>query len=219
MNTQGKNKIFRSLRSRIVLLILSVGIIPAVIIVSVLLFGYKNESVSARETEVLSQAKVLADQISNSTYLTDTSLETMNTEIMQMSNIFDGRIMVIDSNFRVIQDTYDIEAGKFIISEEVIRCFKGEEITKHDTRNNYIEMTIAIVDTITRENVGILLVSSSTDSIMTAYGNMVRKAEFLGIFFLIILILVSIFFSKALVAPFQRISQTLDGYQVGFFGV
>lgn len=218
MNIQVKNKLFRSLRSRIVLLLLVVGIIPAFIIICVLLYSYKNQAINTRVVEVQSQAKVLADQIANSSYLTDPSLENMNTEIMQMSNIFDGRIMVIDSNFKIIRDTYDIEEGKTIISEEVIRCFKGEEIVKHDGHNHYIEMTIAVADPKTRENIGILLISSSTDAIMAAYENMVRKAEFLGIFFLAVLILLSAVFSKALVMPFSKISKTMNEFKEGFAG-
>ena len=34
-------------------------------------------------------------------------------------------MLIINSNLRVVKDTYGISEGKTIISEEVIRCMKG----------------------------------------------------------------------------------------------
>lgn len=64
-----------------------------------------------------------------------------------MSNVYSGRILIINKDYEIIKDTYDLEKGKTIISQEVIQCFKGESTSQYDRRNNYIEMTVPIGDT------------------------------------------------------------------------
>ncbi len=43
-----------------------------------------------------------------------------------LSNLYEGRVMIINKNFKVEKDTYGISEGKTIISEEVIKCFQGK---------------------------------------------------------------------------------------------
>ena len=79
---------------------------------------------------------------------------------------------------RVVKDTYGISEGKTIISEEVIRCMKGENTSKYDPDNGYIEMTIPIMETLEVQETGknpvkkdsvsgVMLTSVSTDYITT----------------------------------------------------
>ena len=42
-----------------------------------------------------------------------------------LTNIYGGRILIIDQDFRVIKDTYDMDRGKTIISQEVIQSFRA----------------------------------------------------------------------------------------------
>lgn len=68
-----------------------------------------------------------------------------------MSNLYDGRVLIINSNFRIVKDTYAMSEGKTMISEEVIKCFRGESTTRYDKTNGYIEMTVPITETVDGE--------------------------------------------------------------------
>ncbi len=81
-------------------------------------------------------------------YLQDTSNEAINAELEQMSNLYDGRVLIINENFRVVKDTYGISEGRTIISEEVILCFQGENTANYDRKGSYIEMTVPIVESV-----------------------------------------------------------------------
>ena len=94
----------------------------------------------------MSQAKILTNQIVSNNYLEDAGSEIVNSQLEQLSNIYDGRIMVIDDSFHIIKDTYGLDNGKMIVSEEVMRSFRGEEISKHDTENGYIEMSLPLTN-------------------------------------------------------------------------
>ena len=90
-------------------------------------------------------------------------------------------MLIINSNFRIVKDTYAMSEGKTMISEEVIKCFRGESTTRYDKTNGYIEMTVPITETVDGEKGqtsivrGVILASASTDSIATTLDILSRK--------------------------------------------
>ena len=44
----------------------------------------------------------------------------------QLANLYNGRLIVVNSNFRIIRDTFEIDEDKVIISEEVLESFLGD---------------------------------------------------------------------------------------------
>ena len=51
-----------------------------------------------------------------------------------------------------------------MISEEVMRAFRGETLSHYDAENNYIEIVVPITQTVDEKNktVGVILASVST---------------------------------------------------------
>lgn len=136
----------KSLKCRLILLCILIGIVPSVLLRAGMLGSYENRAVSIRTSEILSQAKILANQIVSNDYLNNAESESaINVQLEQLSTIYDGRVMIIDEEFHIIKDTYNLDTGKTIISEEVIKSIQGEEISKYDSQNRYIEMTIPLV--------------------------------------------------------------------------
>ena len=158
----------KSLRFRIFLIFCILGIVPGYVFRIGVLKSYEDRAVSIKSSEILSQSKILANQIVAGNYLSDvTSSDIITAELEQLSNIYDGRIMLVDGSFRIVKDTYDMDEGKTIISQEVVQSYLGQEIQKYDSENRYIEMTIPLTETTdTAKNViGVMLISVSTDSI------------------------------------------------------
>ena len=154
----------KSLKARILLVLLLAGWLPMLIVAYGVLDSYRERAISVRSTDVQNQCRILSNQLVSYNYLKDPSSELIGGELTQLSNLYDGRIIVIDQNFKVIRDTYGLIEGKLVVSEEVIRCFKGET-TNQLSNKRYIEMTVPIQETDTQSIIGVLLVSVSTDSI------------------------------------------------------
>ena len=186
---------FKSLRVRLFVLFLLIGILPSAVIRIGMLNSYEKKAVSNRSIDILSQAKILTNQIVFNDYLNDSSSEIINAQLEQLSNIYAGRIMVIDGNFRIIKDTYSLDTGKTIVSEEVMQSFRGEEISKYDSQNGYIEMTVPLTKPESKEILGVLLVSVSTDSIMLNKDYLESSAWIIEVFDAMIIILLSLFLS------------------------
>ena len=116
-----KLKFLHSLKFRLFLLVALVGIIPNVVLRAGILATYEKRAISNRSIDVLGQAKMLGNQVVTYNYMKDTSVEMINAQLEQLSNIYDGRVLIINSSFQIVKDTYGLDTGKIIISEEVFK--------------------------------------------------------------------------------------------------
>lgn len=217
----------RSLKTRIFLFLLIVGLIPCISMRYAILQNYEQRAVDVRTTDVTTQLRILANHLITYHYLQDTSSEVINAELNQLSNLYDGRVLIINNDLRIVKDTYGISENKTIISEEVIRCIKGESDSKYDKDNGYIEMTIPITETVSmidehgmeeqKERVrGVMLVSASTDSIRITMDILSRKALIVEVIVILAILIASILAAKALIRPFEKITEALDQAQEGY---
>ena len=208
-------KFFKSLKFRIIFWMILIGILPGIALRIGLLESYESKAVSNRTIDILSQAKILGTQIITYDYLNDTSSDIVNAQLDLLSNLYDGRVMLINSSFRIVKDTYNLDNGKTIISEEVVRSFQGEEISKYDPEDRYIEMTIPLSDGTTQEVLGVLLVSVSTDSIIANYDYLKDNALVIEFVSGVAVAAVAILLSLRLVRPFGKITTFIDEVQTG----
>ena len=211
-----KMKFLHSLKFRLFVILVIVGILPNIILKIGILKTYENRAVSNRSIDILSQAKMLGNQIVTYNYIQDTSSEVINTQLELLSNIYDGRVLIINNGFQVVKDTYGLDTGKTIISEEVVKSSKGQEISKYDSKYRYIEMTIPLKDTSTKEVQGIMLVSVSTDSILSNYDYLNNNALVIEIANAIIILAVALFWANHLLKPFGRMTHSLEEIQTGY---
>lgn len=216
----------RSLKTRIFLILFIVGLIPCISMRYAILQNYEQRAVDVRISDVTTQLRILANHLITYHYMQDTSSEVINAEINQLSSLYDGRVMVINNDLRIVKDTYGISENKTIISEEVIRCIKGESDSKYDKDNGYIEMTIPITETVSfgegaesekKELVrGVMLVSASTDNIRITMEILSRKALIVEVIVILAIFVVSIIASKILIRPFEKITEALNEAQEGY---
>ncbi len=208
-------KFFKSLKFRIFLLLALIGILPGIVFRIGLLRTYESRAVEIRSMDILSQAKVLGTQIVTNDYLNNPSSDIISSQLDLLSNVYDGRVLVINNRFQIIKDTYNLDGGKTIISEEVIRSFKGEEITKYDSDDCYIEMTIPLTNNETREILGVMLVSVSTDSIQLNYDYLEGNALVIETALGIVAVALAAFLAIRLVRPFGKITKSINAIQTG----
>ena len=179
------------------------------IVASGILDSYKERAIHVRGTDVQNQCRILSNQLLSYNYLKDPSSELIGGELAQLSNLYDGRIIIIDENFKVIRDTYGLIEGKLVVSEEVIRCFQGETTNQLSTKR-YIEMTIPIQEADSQKILGVLLVSVSTDSIFDNLEILSRNGRIFilicGVLVLTCAILISYFLDR----PWKRMIYALQ---------
>ena len=210
-----KLKFIHSLKFRLFLLVALAGILPNIVLRVGILLSYESRAVSNRSIDVLGQAKILGNQVVTYDYMKDTSLEVINAQLEMLSTIYDGRVLIVNSSFQIVKDTYELDTGKTIISEEVVKSFQGEEINKYDSRNRYIELAIPLKKEGMEQSLGVLLVSVSTDSIMLNYDYLKDNALILELASMVIILGFALFWSGRLVRPFGKLTKYLEGVQAG----
>lgn len=221
-----KINVLRSLKPRIFLIVLIVGLIPCMMMRSAILQNYETRAVSVRISDVQAQLKILTNHLITYRYLQDNSSEVVNAELDQLSNLYNGRVLIINNDLKVVKDTYGISEGKTIISEEVIRSLKGENVSQYDSTNGYIEMTIPIMDMLAPtgddpvpESIlakGVMLISVSTDNISTTMGILSRQAIVIEVIVAIVVFIAAGFISYALIRPFEKITDALSQVKEGY---
>ena len=204
---QIKSKLIKSLRSRIVLLIMLTSLLPCIVLKETLLKQYEENAVSLRSAEVQNQGTILCNQLSSSNYMEGTISEAINSEILQLSNIYNGRVM---------KDTFGTEEGKTIISSEVVQCFGGKSTNHYDAKERYIEVASPIMSGNGKEIIGAVLISISADNILDTLEMLESNANIiLGMTVLLLIVIVS-FLSNKMVKPFARITQAIEDVTEGY---
>ena len=209
---------FRTLRFRIIVIMLLLSIIPSFIIASAIVNSYESMAVSSRSAIVRNQCGMLCNQLAAVDYLNNPTSPVINGEISMLTSMYGGRIQIIDPDYKIIKDTFNLDRGKYILSSVVIDCFNGKDYSNYDAQNQIVEMAVRITDPEEPEKGvnGVMLISFSTKeiannrSILSNNGTIV-----LGIIVLLIIIF-GFLFSGILVRPFKKITNAIDAMAIGY---
>lgn len=219
----------KSLRLRIFAIVLVVGLVPGLIVGMGIVQNYEDRAVEHRISTVQNQLKIVANHLISNDYMANyrseeqvyrNSRAVVNAELEMLSNLYEGRVMIINSNFKVVKDTYGISQGKIMISEEVIKCFQGESLSNYDPEHGYIEMTTPIMDTTANsgEEVvsGVMLTSISNGSIVAMMEMLNRRVMIIETLLALAIVVLAIVLAVVMTRPFNRITQAIMDVNSGY---
>ena len=210
-----QGKFFKSLNFRIMLFLLLMGTVPALIIGGVFLMSYERQAMAQLSNDVKNQCQILSTQLRDGENLLKTEDEVLQGELTQLASLYDGRIIIIDQNFQIIEDTSQLEEGRTMVAEEV-RCFKGEN-TSHYVSGRFIEMTVPIIveNKDTKTVIGVILASASTDAIHAQMEGLTASVQMWIVVVIICALALSIILANWLVRPLQHMNRSIEGLVEG----
>ena len=211
-----RDKIFKNMRFRFILFAMLAGLLPCLAALFGIVKFYESRAVELRTAEIQNQCTILCNQLNNYGYLSDTSSEVINTSLTQLTNIYNGRVMVIDKDLRVIKDTYSLDEGKTDVSENVVRCMKGERTNFYDRTNHYIEVTSPIVERGGEKVLGVMLASVSTDNIETTKQVLYTHGGVIVGIAMILIAMLSVFLADRMVRPIHKITGAIENVTEGY---
>ena len=199
----------------IVIVMLMTGIASRTIYKGILR-AYENRAITIRTADIQSQCTILSNQLNSYNYLADPSSEVINSNLTQLMNIYNGRVMIVDKNLQVIKDTYSLDEGKMLVAENVVKSMQGKTLSYYDKENRYIEVASPVYSS-TGENVaGVMLATVSTDAIednireLKTKGGLIMGIEF------IILLVIGFFLSGFVVKPINRTTKYIGDVTEGY---
>lgn len=200
-----------SIRIPLMLLLFAVGMIPLGIYSRIFLNSVEKSQVSSRQVDVQNQCLILSSKLTRAGYLYDAVREaSFNTEMNVTADLFHGRILVVDQNYRIIKDTFDLAEGKIVVSEEVIRCFQGENSNVNNSDKNYFVQTIPIYENTPDKAIqGVLVAAASTEYVSRQTASSKDESQFFLMIMAIVLLLVSTSAAELLIRPLLGLERML----------
>ena len=113
MKFKKNGKFFKSLRFRILIILIILGIVPSVIVTEMVIANYEDRAIANRVQSMENICDIMCDLLIKENYLNDSSSQTVNSKLELLSNIYGGRILIVDRDFRIIKDTYGEDEGRF----------------------------------------------------------------------------------------------------------
>ena len=155
----------------------------------------ERKSLEQRENYVRLQNNILSnrvkkDGISAYSMLTDSEDGAVLKELQSMACQMEGRIIILESNFQVVADTYERNIGQYIITEDTLKAMRGEKIDAKKVGDSYLQVTTGIYDRENQKAGGVIIVWASLNEQQEflAYIDEQRDAVS-GLFFLISLVI------------------------------
>ncbi|MCC8136705.1 MAG: HAMP domain-containing histidine kinase [Clostridiales bacterium] len=176
----------------------------------VVVTSYVSQTVEQKAQLLERQCQQILDQIEDSGYMHGSSSDQVDRLIDQMASLYSGRVILVNSSFCIIKDTYEIDVDKVIISEEVLLTFLGTNSTNYDEDNQFLEMTIPITNGETGETEGIMIISVPTLDIANGKSGLGMIVFQMEVVFCILILGVAFYVSRILTRPFGKITQSLE---------
>ena len=200
-----KNKFLRSLRFRMLAVILIVGMLPVMFMKYALLQSYSDELVEQKIERIQSQSVIIRDNLIKEGYDKNNISDSISNELSQFSSMYDGRVILINQDYKIVKDTYVMDEGKISISENVIKCFNGQNISTYNSDNNYIELTLAIKNSDNKDIDSVMLITISTLDVKENIAVVTRKAVIIEIVMYLVIALVALYYSYFAIKPFKKL--------------
>ena len=200
------------------MLLILVSSIPCFIVKQVIISAYEDRSVAWRTAEIQEQCTILSHQLATSNYLNEPVSEEVDAELSMLSNIYNGRALVIDEEYKVVKDTFGSDEGKTIIAPDVVTCFAGNSTSFYDQEARYLDITTPITETVGEVTTvqGVILVSVSTDIIYETMDEMGQKANMIIWALWLVILFVGSFVANHMMKPLGRIAKGMEDVTEGY---
>ena len=159
-----------SMRVPLILLMFLLTLIPLAIQERFLGDFFYESQVEQNMIDAQNRCLILANEMMSTDYLNNAVLNqapALDAELSATAELFDGRIVVIDSGYRIIRDTFDLAEGRTNIVEEVLKTFGGESQSYFNRGRQYFYVTQPIYER----------AAESRESLAAAQGTGTKRAN------------------------------------------
>ncbi len=205
-----RNNFFRSLRFRILIILIILGIVPSVVVTGMMLHNYQDRAVSMLTETVQDQCDILCNLIIKENYLNDSGSQAVNSKLELFSNVYNGRVLLADRDFKIVSDTFHTEDGTTLLSSLAVACMKGEDAVEYDAEDKVLELAVPVQSPDVPQIQGVMLVSISTVEIAEIMAELEQKGVMIVGIIVVLSVVLSLFLSTILVKPLARVTKAIE---------
>lgn len=195
-----------------------IGILPIVAMSKLLLNTYENRATEQKIAELTRNINIISNLLVSNGYYTSTDptkIASVINEIAQVADIYEGRILIVDSGLVIRYDTYGLEEGKTLISEEVVQAIRGNNGKYIDRANQYVELTYPVINPDNKEVIGGIITSFSIVGIQAIYDEMQQTTVLMFLVLAILVCTCSVLYGNFYLRPLKQMTSSFDRWSDG----
>lgn len=193
-----------------IFLVLSIfSILIVKILGEVLVMSYENKLWDQKYSTIQSKCDMVTDRIAESGFQFNNGDDTLETEIEQFAGLIEGRIMVVDQNFRIVEDTFSIEDDRYLMTKDVLKAMSGENVVPREINNQYLEAFYPIKDKTGEKVLGVICIIASCKDVRDMSNYMEDQRGRLTTLMVTILVALSFGVSVFMTRKFRVLNQSV----------
>ena len=202
--------VFHSLRLKIALIILFVGIIPYLVCVPISLRAYKSVAIHTDATNIMAQAISYNNQIVTSGYVAGEDNSVLDSEIKAIAESYNGRILIVNSALKIVRDSFSADIGKTVIWQNIISTMQGDSLYYYDKGTDYLIVTVPLTNS-DGDIVGALIINKSMEYINQNIDTFTSYVLIGAVIIVSLAVIIAVFSSIHFTRPMTKMSESLDG--------
>jgi signal transduction histidine kinase len=201
----------------LLLVFILLGVVPLSFFTYVLFNSYEENAIRDRVTKLQNEGKVLSNKLYKTVYLTRGDDPEIDAEVTRIADFFNGRIIIVNNNLIIVKDTYSLEDGKYLISNDVIQCLNGTTKSPvNDRETHYLRMTYPITHNDTKEIMGVIVMSFSVKDIESIRESMEQRVIVFALTLAVLIVVFAIYFSGTLTKPLTNVVNSINHITEGY---
>lgn len=213
-----KHKIFSSLKLYILVVVFAIGLFISIFIRGNMVTTAKNMAVVNKEEDILVHLSVFLEYLTANNILVDRASDEVDKELSQLSSSLGGRVLFVDSNFKIIKDSYGILTGDYLVTQVTIKSMRGETVSEYDDNSKTINVAIPYNDKVTYFNdgievegsTGLLLVTLPAAPILDKVDDLYSKSRIYMILAIILSGIVAYISALYISRRIERLTKTIE---------
>ncbi len=229
------------MKLQLFVVLILIGCVPMSVFSNIMSSRYEQKAIDVRVSDLTRRINQLSDKIITSNYIFDEDNQSITTELQLMAEQYDGRLVVVNNNYKVRSDTYKIDSNAsnareasivYNISEEVISALNGTSTS--NVVGNMVQLACPVKTVNTTEGaanaknsandtggnnniVGVILFTASIDDIESTVASLEEKTFVIIMLVILLVCLFAVWYSNRLVRPFKKVSESIDHISEGSF--
>lgn len=206
-------KLRNSFRFRTFFLLLCIGLIPLFAVSETIRYSWRDAAIEQKISEVKYICNILAGQMEGDSVSQALTEETAK-EANWVAEYVGGRLLMVDSSYRIVYDSFGQHTNRYCISEEIVQTMLGSSYSAYIPENEYIEFSIPLA---TRSRLagadtainGAMIVSASASWVSGVINTMTKQVHLIQIAGCMVLTALAFIFSHISAGPWDKILLTL----------
>lgn len=201
---------------QVLVALLALCLLPVVAVSACAVKNYQQEELQEKYKEAVQLCQDFGSRVQSASLFATSLPSDVSAALDTAAQIYEGRILVVNSELLVIKDTYEREEGKTMISEEVVKAVQGEKSVYQNSSDREVEIIYPIRDAQSGTVLGAIVFVYSVEDASSAVETLSRSMTLFNTAIVIIVFLLALLFSARLTLPLKHLAFELQKFADGY---